>query len=113
MALMIVRQPFFVVNELREARKAAVFSGLAGPAVSQRAVLILRPFVLLAAFVAATLALALDMPTRKAGLWELKMNFEGRNIPPQTMKHCIDAATDKLMNMNFGGSNEQIAPSRT
>lgn len=56
---------------------------------------------------AAAPALALDMPTRKAGLWELKMVFEGRNLPAQVMKHCTDAATDKLMNMNFGGSNEQ------
>lgn len=53
-------------------------------------------------------ALALDMPTRKAGLWELKMTFVGRNLPAQVMKHCVDAATDKLMNANFGGSNEQF-----
>jgi len=52
-------------------------------------------------------ALALDMPMRKAGLWELKMSFEGRNLPVQVMKHCTDAATDKLMNANFGGSVEQ------
>jgi len=63
--------------------------------------------VIMAAILTAAPALALDMPTRKAGLWELKMTFEGRNLPPQTMKHCTDPATDKLMNMNFGGSNEQ------
>ena len=56
---------------------------------------------------AAAPAFALDMPPRKAGLWELKMIFEGRNLPAQVMKQCVDAATDKLMNMNFGGSNEQ------
>ena len=26
-------------------------------------------------------AAALDLPSRKAGLWELRMSFEGRNIP--------------------------------
>ena len=52
-------------------------------------------------------AMALDLPTRKAGLWELKMVFEGRDLPPSVMKQCVDAATDKLMNANFGGSNEQ------
>jgi hypothetical protein len=52
-------------------------------------------------------AFALDLPIRKAGLWELTMTFEGRNLPAQVMKQCVDAATDKLMNMNFGGSNEQ------
>jgi len=44
-------------------------------------------------------AAAIDMPARKPGLWQLTMNFEGRsNMPAQTMKHCIDAETDKLMN---------------
>ena len=51
-------------------------------------------------------ALALDLPTRKAGQWQLTMTFEGRNLPPQVMKQCTDASTDKLMNANFGGSNE-------
>lgn len=52
-------------------------------------------------------ATALDLPTRKAGLWELKMTFDSRNLPPQLMKQCTDAASDKLMNMNFGNSNEE------
>jgi len=46
---------------------------------------------------------ALDLPARKAGLWEMKMTFEGRNQPEQTSQHCIDAATDKQMN-SVGGS---------
>ena len=29
------------------------------------------------------------------------MIFEGRNLPPTVMQHCVDAATDKLMNANF------------
>lgn len=52
-------------------------------------------------------ASALDLPTRKAGLWKIKMVFDGCNLPPTVMKQCADAATDKLMNGNFGGSNEQ------
>lgn len=56
---------------------------------------------------AAAPALALDLPPRKAGLWELKMEFDGRDLPAQVMKQCVDAATDKMMNANFGGSNEQ------
>ena len=57
-------------------------------------------------------AFALDLPTRKTGLWEIKMIFEGRNLPPTVMKQCVDPATDKLMNANFGGSNEQEACSK-
>jgi hypothetical protein len=55
------------------------------------------------ALVSAAPAAALDLPARKAGLWEIKMTFEGRSLPPQTMQQCIDAATDKQMN-SIGGS---------
>ena len=48
-------------------------------------------------------AFALDMPPRKAGLWELTMSMEGRSMPMQTFQHCIDAATDKAMNDVGGG----------
>ena len=51
-------------------------------------------FCLIAAclLIAAAPALALDLPTRKAGLWEIKMEFQGRsNLPMQTMKQCTDA----------------------
>src|SRR6476659_7381307 len=60
------------------------------------------PFVVLA-LLAATPAGALDLPARKAGLWDMKMTFEGRNLPAQAMQHCIDAETDKLMN-SIGGN---------
>ncbi len=66
----------------------------------------MRRMLSLAAAVAIVLAapaLALDLPARKAGLWEIKMAFEGRNLPQQVAQHCIDAATDKLMN-SIGGS---------
>jgi len=40
---------------------------------------------------------AMDMPLRKAGLWELRMVMEGAGMPAQTMRQCTDAATDKEM----------------
>ena len=49
-------------------------------------------------------ALALDMPARKAGLWEMKMVFDGIPLPAQTMRQCIDQATDKAMLAQFGGA---------
>jgi Protein of unknown function (DUF3617) len=54
--------------------------------------------------VAVTGASALDLPTRKAGLWEIKMNFEGGALPPQVLKQCVDPASDKLLNANFAVS---------
>jgi hypothetical protein len=49
-------------------------------------------------------AVALDLPARKAGLWELKMTGESAQMPPQVMQQCIDAATDKTMNEKFSGA---------
>jgi hypothetical protein len=55
-------------------------------------------------------ALALDLPTRKAGLWEIHMEFQGhKNLPIQTMKQCTDAAADKLMTLNFGGAGQHCS----
>jgi hypothetical protein len=61
------------------------------------------------AVVSAAPALALDMPARKPGLWQLTMDFEGRNLPGQTIKQCIDAATDKDMNSLGGNMQESCA----
>ncbi|MFZ0621249.1 MAG: DUF3617 family protein [Pseudolabrys sp.] len=60
----------------------------------------------------ASFALALDVPTRKAGLWELKMEFQGRNLPAQLMQQCTDASTDKLMTLNFGGAADRNCQKR-
>ncbi len=60
-----------------------------------------------AVLLSAAPALALDLPTRKTGLWEIKMVFEGRSLPAQVMKQCTDAASDKLMTYNFGGAGQQ------
>jgi hypothetical protein len=69
-----------------------------------------RPFILMALgliSVSAESASALDLPTRRAGLWDIKMTFEGRNIPAQAMQQCIDAATDKLMNGSFASQRTE------
>ena len=44
-------------------------------------------------------AAAFDMPTRKPGLWQMTMKYEGAGSPspPQISQQCIDAATDKEM----------------
>lgn len=65
------------------------------------------PFVVLVMAVGASSAAALDLPIRKSGLWELKMELSGSGVPAQVMKQCVDPEADRLMNLNFGGSNEQ------
>jgi hypothetical protein len=42
-------------------------------------------------------AFAVELPTRKAGLWELKMLRTGSALPEMTMQHCTDETTDKAM----------------
>ena len=46
-------------------------------------------------------ALAVDLPTRKAGLWEIKMQRAGGPLPDMTMQHCTDESTDKEMSSTF------------
>ncbi len=64
------------------------------------------------ALIFAAPAAAEDLPMRKAGLWEINMTFVGRKLPAQMIKQCIDAATDKLMNNNFGSSPEHDCSKR-
>src|SRR5258705_4609351 len=46
-------------------------------------------------------ARAVEMPTRKAGLWEMKVVRTGSPIPEMTMQHCTDESTDKEMSSTF------------
>jgi hypothetical protein len=66
-----------------------------------------RLAVIAAVLLFAVPAWAAELPTRKAGLWEIKMEFQGHSrLPMQTMKQCTDASSDKLMTYNFGGAAE-------
>lgn len=42
------------------------------------------------------LASATDLPKRRSGLWETTVT-PGKGLPPQTMKECVDEATDTAM----------------
>ena len=50
---------------------------------------------LIAALLAATAALADEPPSRKSGLWEIKVLNSGAGA--QTMQQCIDRKTDDMM----------------
>ncbi|CCD87645.1 conserved exported protein of unknown function [Bradyrhizobium sp. ORS 285] len=53
-------------------------------------------------------ARAVDLPVRKAGLWELKMVRSGGQTPDMTMQHCTDEATDKDMNNMASPMAQQV-----
>ena len=46
-------------------------------------------------------ASAVELPTRKAGLWEMKVMRTGSPMPEMTMQHCTDESTDKEMGTTF------------
>jgi hypothetical protein len=51
--------------------------------------------------VPAFAAAAVELPNRKAGLWEIKMAPVGSALPNMTMQHCTDGTTDKQMISTF------------
>jgi hypothetical protein len=53
-------------------------------------------------------ARAVEMPLRKAGLWEMKMMRTGSPLPEMTMQHCTDAATDKAMSGAISPASKEI-----
>jgi hypothetical protein len=61
-------------------------------------------FALLSCLTAAS---AVELPTRKAGLWELKMLREGAPTPEMMMQQCTDETTDKQMTANFSPMAKQ------
>jgi hypothetical protein len=63
------------------------------------------PAVVLLALLPAFAADAAELPTRKPGLWEMKvLRAAGASTPDMTMQHCTDAATDKKMSTSFSPS---------
>jgi hypothetical protein len=51
---------------------------------------------------AAVPASAAELPSRKAGLWEVKTTFENRNGAGLAVQQCIDASTDQMMQSSAG-----------
>jgi hypothetical protein len=56
----------------------------------------------------ALAASAIEMPTRKAGLWEMKMVRTGSPMPDMTMQHCTDETTDKAMSNTYSPMSKDI-----
>jgi hypothetical protein len=64
--------------------------------------------VFLLALLAPPEAIAVELPTRKAGLWEMKVLRTGSAAPDMTMQHCTDATTDKEMSTAFSPSGKDV-----
>ena len=62
-----------------------------------------------AALTSASNAASVELPLRKAGLWEMKVLRTGSPAPDMTMQHCTDATTDKQMSTSFSPGKETCA----
>jgi hypothetical protein len=67
-----------------------------------------RLAVIVLALLTAAASTAAELPTRKAGLWEMKTIAE-RNVTPQVVQQCVDASTDKQMHEKFGGAGDMCS----
>src|SRR5581483_2788531 len=61
--------------------------------------------------IASAAARADELPSRKPGLWEVKTSIgdSGRGL---TVKQCVDAATDQLLQSSAGPFSAQLCESR-
>ena len=62
----------------------------------------------LLALLPASGAVALELPVRKAGLWEMKVTSTGAPAPKTTMQQCTDETTDKAMSTAFSPMAKDI-----
>lgn len=53
-------------------------------------------------------ASALELPPRKPGLWDMRMSVEGRSSPAMNAQHCLDAETDRLMNVSGANMSKDM-----
>ena len=60
------------------------------------------------ALLPASDASALDLPVRKAGLWEMKVLRTGSPAPDMTLQHCTDESTDKEMSSAFSPMGKEM-----
>lgn len=73
-----------------------------------RQLLALGSAIALLALLPANTASAVDLPVRKAGLWEMKVLHTGSAIPDMTMQHCTDETTDKEMSTSFSPMGKEM-----
>jgi hypothetical protein len=55
---------------------------------------------------------AVELPVRKAGLWELKLVRSGTALPELTMQHCTDETTDKEFAIAASPLSKEICSKR-
>jgi hypothetical protein len=73
-----------------------------------RRLLLLAPVLGLVALLSVQNARAEEIPVRKAGLWEMKMERTGSPTPDMTMQQCTDETTDREMSTAFSPLAKEV-----
>ncbi len=73
----------------------------------------LLSFAVVAAAALPSRAEELDLPMRKAGLWDMKMRMTGGGAPTMSMQQCTDAATDKDLRTIYSPLAKETCDKRT
>src|SRR5437867_4215105 len=53
-----------------------------------------------------------DLPTRKTGLWDMKIRITGGGIPTMSMQQCTDPATDKDLRTIYSPMSKEVCSKR-
>src|SRR6267154_4997765 len=64
--------------------------------------------IVLLALLPVNEAAAVELPVRKAGLWEMKVLRTGSPAPDMTMQYCTAATTDKEMSTAFSPVGKDV-----
>jgi hypothetical protein len=54
----------------------------------------------------------IDLPTRKAGLWDMKIRITGGGVPTMSMQQCTDAAADKDLRQIYSPMSKETCDKR-
>lgn len=54
-----------------------------------------------------------ELPSRKAGLWEVRQIIGNAKGSPLVIKQCIDAATDRMLQSSTGPYSADLCPTRS
>jgi hypothetical protein len=78
-----------------------------------RTTLCCLPLLALAFTTSAASAQAVDLPARKAGMWEIQNVAEQGGAPSMTIKACVDEASDKMMMEAGLNMSKSMCPDQT
>jgi hypothetical protein len=65
------------------------------------------PFLPLLLFSAAPALAEVQLPLRKAGLWDIKVDHDGGKMPAVTVQQCTSEAVDREFTSEFAPSAKQ------